>query len=250
MVLADGSFVKASESENDDLFWALRGGGGNFGVVTSFTFRLHPVHTVRVGITLWPVEQTADVLRWYREFLPQAPEDLYGFFAVLMVPPAPPFPEEIHLQPMCGIVWCSTGDPDDAEAFAPAREAGAPAFEFAAPMPYPALQTMFDGLYPPGHQWYWRGDFFDRITDEAIDAHLKFATVPTMHSTMHLYPIDGAPSGWEATTPPGATGRPPGRGSSPGSTPTPPTPRRSRTGAWSTGRRCTPTPWAAPTSTS
>jgi FAD/FMN-containing dehydrogenase len=83
MVLANGSFIKASEAENEDLFWAVRGGGGNFGVVTSFTFRLHPVHTVIVGITLWPVEQSAEVLRWYREFLPQAPEDLYGFFAFL-----------------------------------------------------------------------------------------------------------------------------------------------------------------------
>ena len=193
-VLADGSFVKASESENEDLYWAVRGGGGNFGVVTSFTFRLHPVHTVGVGITLWTIEQAADVLRWYREFLPRAPEDLYGFFAFLVVPPGPPFPEEIHLKNMCGIVWCYTGDLDrHTEAFAAVREVGPPAFEFVTPMPYPALQSMFDALYPPGLQWYWRGDFFDQITDEAIDAHMKFANVPTMHSTMHLYPVDGAP---------------------------------------------------------
>lgn len=193
-VLADGSFVKASESENEDLFWAVRGGGGNFGVVTSFTFRLHPVHTVVVGITLWPVEHAADVLRWYREFLPQAPEDLYGFFAFLMVPPGPPFPEDIHMKNMCGVVWSYTGDPDQhTEAFAPVREAGPLAFEFVTPMPYPMLQSLFDALYPPGLQWYWRGDFFDQITDEAIDVHLKYGNVPTMHSTMHLYPVDGAP---------------------------------------------------------
>ena len=195
LVLADGSFVKASATENDDLFWALRGGGGNFGVATSFTFRLHPVHTVGVGITLWTLDQAADVLRWYREFLPQAPDDLYGFLAFLVVPPGPPFPEEIHLQNMCGIVWCYTGELDGhTAALAPARDPAPPVFEFVTPMPYPALQSMFDALYPPGLQWYWRGDFFERISDEAIDAHLKYGgSVPTTHSTMHLYPVDGAP---------------------------------------------------------
>jgi hypothetical protein len=195
MVLANGSFIKASDSENEDLFWAVRGGGGNFGVVTSFTFRLHPVHTVVVGITLWPVEQAADVLRWYRDFMPHAPEDLYGFFAFLIVPPGPPFPEDIHMRNMCGIVWCYVGDPDaQDEVLRPIRQVGPPAFDFVSPMPYPALQSMFDPLFPSGLQWYWRGDFFDRITDAAIDVHVDFGSrVPTMLSTMHLYPIDGAP---------------------------------------------------------
>jgi hypothetical protein len=186
--------MKASDSENEDLFWAVRGGGGNFGVVTSFTFRLHPVGTVVVGVTLWPIDQTPEVLRWYREFLPQAQEDLYGFFAVLVVPPGPPFPEEIHLKKMCGVVWCYTGDPDEQDGvFASVQGAGAPAFRFTAPMPYPALQSMFDGLIPAGLQWYWRGDFFDEITDGAIEAHLEYGSSnPTALSTMHLYPIDGA----------------------------------------------------------
>jgi FAD/FMN-containing dehydrogenase len=194
MVLADGSFVKASESENEDLFWAVRGGGGNFGIATSFTFRLHPVHTVGVGLSVWPVKQTSEVLRWYREFLPQAPEDLNGFFAVLVVPPGPPFPEEIHNQKVCAVVWCYTGDLDNLEeALAPVRQPGEPAFHFAAPMPYPMLQSMFDPLIPPGLQWYWRGDFFDRITDEAIEVHREYGSSnPTALSTMHLYPVDGA----------------------------------------------------------
>src|SRR5712691_7513125 len=194
VVTADGRFLVASDSENQDLFWAVRGGGGNFGVVTSFTFRLHSVGTVVVGVTLWPIEQTPEVLRWYREFLPQAQEDLYGFFAVLVVPPGPPFPEEIHLKKMCGVVWCYAGDPDEQDAaFAPVRGVGTPAFHFAAPMPYPALQSMFDGLIPAGLQWYWRGDFFDEITDGAIEAHLEYGSSnPTALSTMHLYPIDGA----------------------------------------------------------
>lgn len=194
VVLPDGRFVKANDSENEDLFWAVRGGGGNFGVVTSFTFRLHPVHTVVVGITLWPIDQTPDVLRWYRDFLPQAPEDLNGFFAVLTVPPGPPFPEDIHLKKVCGVVWCYLGDPDQQDqAFAPAQQVGKPAFHFTAPMPYPMLQSMFDALIPAGLQWYWRGDFFNKITDGAIDAHLEYgSSMPTMLSTMHLYPIDGA----------------------------------------------------------
>ncbi|MCM2428814.1 FAD-binding oxidoreductase [Streptomyces sp. RKAG337] len=194
VVLADGSFVTASESENPDLFWALRGGGGNFGIVTSFRFRLHPVHTVGLAISLWPVDHIHEVLRWYRDFLPQAPEDLNGFFAVLSVPPGPPFPEEIHGRKMCGVVWCWTGDPDGIEqALAPVNDAGTPAFHFSTPMPYPMLQTMFDELIPKGLQWYWRGDFFDRITDDAIGVHAKYAeNLPTDLSTMHLYPVDGA----------------------------------------------------------
>lgn len=194
VVLADGSFVTASEKDNPDLFWALRGGGGNFGVVTSFTFQLHPVHTVAAGATLWTLDCIRDVLQWYRDFLPQASEDLNGFFTELVVPPGPPFPEEIHGHKMCGVVWCWAGDLDRIdEAFAPVNEPGPPAFHFTAPMPYPALQNMFDELIPTGLQWYWRGDFFDRITDEAIDVHAKYAEgIPTDLSTLHLYPVDGA----------------------------------------------------------
>jgi FAD/FMN-containing dehydrogenase len=194
VVLADGGFVTASEKEHGDLFWALRGGGGNFGVVTSFTFELHPVHTVGLGITLWTLDRIEDVLRWYRDFLPQAPDDLNGFFAVLAVPPGPPFPEEIHGQKMGGVVWCWTGDVDRVEeVLAPVRDAGPPAFHFTAPMPYPAVQSMFDQLIPAGLQWYWRGDFFDRISDDAIGVHAKYAEgLPTDLSTMHLYPVDAA----------------------------------------------------------
>ncbi|MER7395340.1 FAD-binding oxidoreductase [Streptomyces sp. NPDC000151] len=194
VVLADGSFVTANERDHPDLFWALRGGGGNFGVVTSFTFQLHPVHTVGVAVTLWTLDRIRDVLQWYRDFLPQATEDLNGFFAELVVPPAPPFPEEIHGHKMCGVVWCWTGDLDRLEeVFAPVQEPAPPAFHFAAPMPYPALQSMFDELIPTGLQWYWRGDLFDRITDDSIDAHAKYAEAnPTALSTLHLYPIDGA----------------------------------------------------------
>jgi FAD/FMN-containing dehydrogenase len=194
VVLADGSVVTADEGSNGDLFWALRGGGGNFGVVTSFTFRLHPVDTVGVGVTLWPVERTRDVLGWYREFLPQAPEDVFGFFAELVVPPAPPFPAGTHGQKMCAVVWCLTGDLSQLDGTLDSvNEPAEPAFHFTTPMPYPDLQQMFDELIPPGLQWYWRGDFFDRLDDEALDIHQRFGeSIPTALSTMHLYPVDGS----------------------------------------------------------
>ncbi|WP_327709925.1 FAD-binding oxidoreductase [Streptomyces sp. NBC_00464] len=196
VVLADGTFVTASATDHPDLFWALRGGGGNFGVVTSFTYRLHPVDTVGVGVTVWPVDRTAEVLRWYRDFLPAAPDDVYGFFALLTVPPGPPFPEEIHGQKMCGVVWCYTGDLAAGkleDALSAVNDPAPPAFHFTSPMPYPALQTMFDGLIPKGLQWYWRGDFFDGIPDAAIEVHAKYGrNLPTGLSTMHLYPVDGA----------------------------------------------------------
>lgn len=194
VVLADGSLVTASRESHDDLFWALRGGGGNFGVVTSFTFALHPVATVVGGPTLWPLDQAADVMRFYRAFLPNAPEDLNGFFAFLTVPPDPMFPEELHLQKMCGIVWCYTGPPERAdEVFAPVRDVPALALDGVQTLPLPALQSVFDALYPPGLQWYWRADFVNELGDEAISRHVEHATrLPSMHSTVHLYPIDGA----------------------------------------------------------
>ena len=194
LVLADGTFVVASAEENSDLFWAIRGGGGNFGVVTSFLFQAHAVHTVCAGPMLWELDQAADVMKWYREFIVQAPEEITGFFATMTVPPGPPFPEALHLKKMCGIVWCYTGSMDQAnEILAPIRSYLPPACELFGPMPFPMLQGMFDGLYPPGLQWYWKGDFFKELTDEAIALHIEHAKkLPTMHSCMHLYPINGA----------------------------------------------------------
>ena len=193
VVLADGRVVTASETEHPDLFWALRGGGGNFGIVTSFLFRCHPVSTVIAGSTLWPVQATAEVLSWYRDFLPAQDEDLYGFFATMVVPPGDPFPAELHLQKACGVVWCYTGDPAGADAaFAPVRRM-APQHDDIGPVPFDGLQSAFDPLYPKGLQWYWKGDFVRTIPDEAVAVHARFAReLPSMHSTMHLYPVDGA----------------------------------------------------------
>jgi FAD/FMN-containing dehydrogenase len=195
-VLADGRFVKANADENPDLFWAIRGGGGNFGVVTSFTFRLHPIDTVYGGPMLYELSETADVMKWYRDLIHVAPDDLNGFFAFLTVPPAPPFPEHLHMKKMCGVVWACTGSLTKAEEiFKPIRAFKKAALDLVGPLPQPALQSMFDALYPPGLQWYWRADFVKELSDAAIAQHIHFGnTLPSMHSTMHLYPINGAAS--------------------------------------------------------
>jgi FAD/FMN-containing dehydrogenase len=195
MVLANGQRVRASADEHPDLFWAIRGGGGNFGVVTSFLFRLHEIDTVIAGPTFWPVEAAEEVLSAYREFLPGAPRELNGFYMHGAVPPAPPFPEELHGRTVCGVVWCHTGSEEEAAAaMAPFLDAlPEPLLHGVQPMPHPALQSAFDALYPAGDQWYWRADFVKEIPDEAVRIHARFgADLPTIKSTMHLYPIDGA----------------------------------------------------------
>jgi FAD binding domain/Berberine and berberine like len=196
LVLADGRFVTASATENPDLFWAIRGGGGNFGIVTSFLFRGCPVAQVFAGPMLWEMEHARELLEWYREVAPALPEELYGFFAFLKVPPGPPFPEELYRKTMCGIVWAYCGPLDKVEvAFRPVGKFRAPKFELMGLMPYPALQSMFDAIYPPGLQWYWRGAFVSQIPDAAIEEHLNYGEqLPTLQSTMHLYPVDGAAS--------------------------------------------------------
>ena len=194
VVLADGSVVTADETRNADLFWALRGGGGNFGVVTSFEFRAHPVRTVYAGPTFWPLEETEEVMQAYRTFILSAPEYVNGFFAFLTIPPSPMFPEHLHLKKVCGVMWVSTGPAERAEAATkPMRSVGKPLLDHQAEMPLPAVNSLFDGLYPPGLQWYWRADFVKELSDDAIRRHAEHgAALPTMHSTMHLYAIDGA----------------------------------------------------------
>ena len=195
IVLADGETVRTNPGEHPDLFWAIRGGGGNFGVVTAFEFQLHPVSTVVAGPTFWPIEQSGEVLRAYREFLPSAPHELNGFFAFHTIAPAPPFPEALHLRKVCGIVWCYLGSEDGAaNAIAPLLAAAPePLLHAPQPMPHAMLQSAFDGLYPPGDQWYWRADFVNEIPDQAIPIHARFGgDPPTIKSGMHLYPIDGA----------------------------------------------------------
>jgi FAD/FMN-containing dehydrogenase len=194
VVLADGAFRVANMRENTELFYALRGGGGNFGVVTSFLFQAHPVHTVIGGPMFWELGQASDLLKWYREFIPAAPLEASCFFAFHTIPPAPPFPRDYHGKKMCALVWCLTGTQEKAnEILAAVRRFRTPAFELVGPMPYPALQSMFDPLYPPGLQWYWKADFLKEIPDEAIAQHMVHSSrLPTMLSAVHIYPINGA----------------------------------------------------------
>jgi len=196
VVTADGKFLKATPQMNEDLFWAIRGGGGNFGVVTSFLFQTQPYSTVYAGPMLWKMNEARPIMKWYREFIKTAPDTINGFFAFLTVPPGPPFPEHLHLQKMCGIIWCYTGAIEEAESvFKPIRGFLEPSLDLVGPLPAPALNSMFDGLYPPGHQWYWKADYVKELSDEAIDLHIEHGSkLPTMQSTMHLYPVNGAAS--------------------------------------------------------
>jgi FAD/FMN-containing dehydrogenase len=197
VVLADGSFVTASATSHPDLFWALRGGGGNFGVVTSFTFACHDIGeggTIIGGPVLYDIADTEDVMRWYRELQPALPEELTGWIGVTVIPSGPPFPEELWDRKACIIVWCYTGDHARADdVLAPIREFGSPLLVGLQPLPYPVLQSAFDALLPKGMQWYWKADFFTEITDAALEIHRRYGeSIPTPLSTMHMYPISGA----------------------------------------------------------
>jgi len=194
VVTAEGALRTASAAENPDLFWAIRGGSGNFGVVTSFEFRLHPVSTVYAGPILYPLAQSAEAMRLFRDFMKTAPRELSAFFAFLIVPPGPPFPEHLHMKTVCGIVCVYCGDPDAGEAVTkPLREAVPPLFALTGPMPYPVVQSMFDGLLPPGLHHYWKADFVNDLTEDVIADHVKYGPrIPTVNSAMHIYPMDGA----------------------------------------------------------
>ncbi len=194
MVLADGSFVTVNKDQHPDLFWAIRGGGGNFGIVTSFTFQAHAVKNVYGGPTLWPIEKTEEIMEWYDDFIQKAPDELNGFIATMIIP-GDPFPEHLHNKAFCGIIWCYCGDMENAgEVFKEIR-ALEPVFDFVGEMPYPSVQTLFDGLMPPGLQWYWRADFFNELGPEIRRINKIFGSnIPTALSQMHLYPISGAAS--------------------------------------------------------
>jgi FAD/FMN-containing dehydrogenase len=194
VVLADGSIVECDADREPELFWAIRGGGGNFGIVTTFTFRCHPATTVLAGPVLYDLADAADVLRWYRDFVPAQPDELGIWYALVSVPPGPPFPEELHLRKVGALILTQVGEVES-EALREARSFGTPLLDGVAPLPIPVWNTAFDAVYPAGDQWYWRGDFVEELSDGAIDVHLEFhESAPTWKSTMHMYSIDGAAS--------------------------------------------------------
>jgi UDP-N-acetylenolpyruvoylglucosamine reductase len=196
MVLADGCFVTASKDQNEDLFWAIRGGGGNYGIITSFLFRGNAINSVYGGPMFWPIDEAEAILPYWQDLILNAPEELNGWFGFATVPPAAPFPEEYQLKKMCIIVWCYTGPQEKAEqVFKPIRDFRKPAIDLAGSIPLPSLQSMFDALFPAGWQWYWKAQFFKQYDEHAIDLHLKHGKMlPTPYSTMHIYPINGAVS--------------------------------------------------------
>ena len=195
VVLADGRLVTANEREHKDLYWALRGGGGNFGVVTSFLFKAHPVSTVYAGPVFWDIEHAREVLRWYRDFLPQAPVELGMFAGLQMVPSTDPFPREIQGRRICVLVSSYNGSKADGEAILKSMgdDLPSPILDGMAEMPFLEIQRLFDPLLPKGLQWYWKGGLVSDLTDKAIDVLVDHGSKsPTELSAMHLYPINGA----------------------------------------------------------
>jgi len=194
VVTADGQFVVANDRENTDLFWALRGGGGNFGVVTSFEFRLHPVSTIYGGPIFWPIDKAAEAMKFYREFIANAPDDLNAIFAFLVVPSEEPFPQHLHNMNVCGAAVCYVGPMEKAEdVVRPLREFGSPALDGLGPLPFPMLQQAFDETAPRGILDYEKGDFATELTDDIVAVHARFGPgVPNMFSGALIFPINGA----------------------------------------------------------
>jgi FAD/FMN-containing dehydrogenase len=194
VVTADGERVTASADDNPDLFWALRGGGGNFGIVTSFQYRLHPLTSFFGGPIFFELDAAPDVMRTFRDHTVDAPRELGGFVGFHIAPPLPFIPEDRQGDRLFAAVvsWC--GPEDQAEqALRPLRAAGPVVGEHVGPVPYPALQSAFDPLLPPGLQHYWKSDFVAELTDDAIDVHMEHGPkVPSVHTAVHLYLVNGA----------------------------------------------------------
>jgi FAD/FMN-containing dehydrogenase len=195
VVLADGSFVTANKDKHADLFWAVRGGGGNFGVVTSFLFQAHPAKMVFAGPIFWDAKDARQVMAAYRDFIPNAPEELGLFVGLKTVPPTDPFPREHWNKRACALIGAFNGPIADGQKLMGSllEKLPAPLFNWMGEMPWTAINGLFDPFFPKGLQWYWKGDFVMALPDDAIDVHIANALkAPTPFCLMHLYPIDGA----------------------------------------------------------
>ena len=185
VVTADGRFLKASEAENEDLFWGLRGGGGNFGIVTSFEYRLHPVGPILLGgMLLYSFSRAGELLRFWRDYMETAPDELGGATAFLTAPPAPFVPEHMKGQIVVGLIICYAGPPEEGKEWVqPFKELG-PEVDLVQPMPYTVIQTLLDPGSPPGRNNYWKAENLDGLGDEAIDTivtHAARMTSPFTH---------------------------------------------------------------------
>jgi hypothetical protein len=195
VVTADGRFVRASEEQNEDLFWGLKGGGGNFGIVTSFEYRLHPVGPILLGgMLMYPASQAREVLRFYRDFIETAPDELGGGCAFVTAPPEPFVPDPVQGTQVLAVVVCYFGPIEEGEAaIQPLREALPPAIDLVQPMPYTVLQSLTDAGTPSGMQNYWKAGFLEELPDEAIDAFVEQAAKVTSPLTqVLLLPMGGA----------------------------------------------------------
>ncbi len=195
VILADGRLVTASAGQNPDLFWAIRGGGGNFGVVTSFLFKAHPISNVYAGPIFWEATHAKAVMSAFREFLRTAPEDLGTFVGLKTIPSMDPFPKDYWGRRACAVISSYNGSAGEGEEVMSRllKAVPPPIFNWMGVMPFPAIQSLFDPFFPKGLQWYWKGDFVKTLTDEAIDTHIaQAAKAPSELCLMHLYPIDGA----------------------------------------------------------
>jgi hypothetical protein len=185
VVLSDGRLLTASADENEDLFWALRGGGGNFGIVTSFEYRLHPLDGVLAGPVFHPADRAFDVLRFYRDFTARLPDELSVYAGFLTDPEG---------NRLIGLVSCYVGPAEEGERLVrPVREFGPPVADMVGPMPYMTLQTMFDGAFPPGRQNYWKSGFLADMSDEALRVVVDYAAaMPSPTSMVMIENYHGA----------------------------------------------------------
>ncbi len=195
LVTADGRVIRASAKENADLFWGLRGGGGNFGVVTAFKFRLQPVGPQVVGgMILYPLDKAAEVLKFFREFTTSAPEELGALAVLRPAPPAPFLPKELHGKPVVAIVVCYVGDPEEgARVLKPLKEFGQPLADVIGPKPFTALQAMLDGGQLAGRRYYWKSEYLHEIKEGTIDTLIAQARqLGSPHSAILVFQLGGA----------------------------------------------------------
>jgi len=195
VVLADGRVVTARGDENEDLFWALRGGGGNFGVVTSFTYQLHDVGPeVMTAQVFHPMDHAGDALIHYRDFMTQAPDEVGCFALFVNVPPVEGFPEDQHGKTALALVACHSGSLTEGEAeLAPLASFGSPMLSVVAPMPYVTLQQSFDAGAPDGGRFYWKAGYFDELSDQAIETLVdRVDPLPGPYSNVFFEPMGGA----------------------------------------------------------
>lgn len=195
VVTADGRLVRASDDENPDLFWGLRGGGGNFGVVTGIDYKLYPVGPEIVGgVVAWPVSEAPKVLELYRTLAETAPPELTLVALVRPAPPAPWLPKEMHGKPIVAMLACHTGRPEEGEkAVAPIKALGQPIGDVLTRRPYTQMQSLLDATQPKGRRYYWKSEYLPRVEPALCTKFIEHgAAIPSPHSAMILFQLEGA----------------------------------------------------------